>query len=250
MTANILEVSSLSRRFPGRVEPALDSVSFSVQRGDFIVISGANGSGKSVLMNLIAGLDKPTRGQVTVASEGDKAARVGLVFQDADAQILGDTIEEDVFFGLKNLGYGKKECTEISERTLERVGLAGRGKEPSRTLSGGEKRRLAVAGILAMDAEIIIFDEPYANLDWPGVVQVNAILHQLRDEGKTILVLTHELEKVLGLSNRLLVLFRGKLVHDGPSGEALDSAPFTAWGIKHPLSRYEDHADLVWDASR
>lgn len=248
-TNPILEVSDLSRRFPGMDGNALDGVSFTVAAGEFIVISGANGSGKSVLMALIAGLDEPTKGSVRIPEIAGKQARVGLVFQDADAQILGDTIEEDVAFGPKNLGIPKAECEKIVTRVLATVGLAGRGKAPARSLSGGEKRRLAVAGILAMDAEIIIFDEPFANLDWPGVVQVNGILRELKAERKTVIILTHELEKVLALASRLMVLFRGKLVWDGMPETALDSAPLAGWGIRPPLVSYTNHGDLFWGAA-
>lgn len=242
----MIKVSGLSRRFPGQTTPALDNISFSVRERDCIVISGANGSGKSVLMNLIAGLDTPYSGTVSIAKVDGKNVRVGLVFQDADAQILGDTPEEDVSFGPRNLGFDKKTCTDIVKRVLLQVGLTGKEKSPARSLSGGEKRRLAVAGVLAMDAQIIIFDEPFANLDWPGVLQVNTIIAQLKADGKTLIILTHELEKVLALANRLMVLFQGKLVYDGTPEEALSSAPLATWGIRNPLQSYTLHQDLLW----
>ena len=242
----MLEITALYRRFPDQNLPAIDNITFSVNRGEFIVISGANGSGKSVLMNLIAGLDTPTSGSVSLKEIDGKKVRVGLVFQDADSQILGDTPEEDVSFGPRNLGIGKKECAEIGRRMLDRVGLAGKEKHPARTLSGGEKRRLAVAGVLAMDAEIIIFDEPFANLDWPGVVQVNTILSQLKNSGKTLIILTHELEKVLALASRLIILFQGKLVFDGLPDEALSSLSLPIWGIRNPLQTYSEKHDLLW----
>lgn len=253
MKEPVFAASDLCRKFPGHNEYALGPVSFRVDEGDFIVISGANGSGKSVLMHLVAGLDKPTKGSVTYArgtgARSTGASSIGLVFQDADAQILGDTVAEDVAFGPANLGIGKREREEITAKVLSVVGLSGRETDPARTLSGGEKRRLAVAGVLAMDASTILFDEPFANLDWPGVVQVNAILRALKAEGKTVIVLTHELEKVLALANRLMVLYRGKLVYDGTPREALDSAPLESWGIRHPLAHYADHEDLIWEES-
>jgi biotin transport system ATP-binding protein len=244
----MLEVQGLCRRFPGQSMAALTDISFSAAERDCIVISGANGSGKSVLMNLIAGLDSPSAGSVTLAQRKGKKVRVGLVFQDADAQILGDTPEEDVAFGPRNLGLDKKECAEITRNMIARVGLAGKEKFPARSLSGGEKRRLAVAGVLAMDAEIIIFDEPFANLDWPGVVQVNEILTRLKEDGKTLIILTHELEKVLALANRIIILFQGKLVYDGFPDEALRSLSLQDWGIRNPLQSYTGAGDLIWKA--
>ena len=208
----MINISSVSRRFPGAPIAAVDQVSFSINAGDCAVISGANGSGKTVLMHLIAGLDRPDTGSITRAKdELGKPVRIGLVFQDAAAQILGDTPIEDAAFGPLNLGHTREEAHRIAVDSLKRAGLAGKETYPARTLSGGEKRRLAVAGVLAMDAQVIIFDEPFANLDWPGVVQVNTIIRELHSSGKTVVVLTHELEKVLALSNRLLILHQGKL---------------------------------------
>ncbi|WP_255947029.1 energy-coupling factor ABC transporter ATP-binding protein [Brucepastera parasyntrophica] len=151
-------------------------------------------------------------------------------------------------FGPRNLGVSRKDAAETARQMLERTGLQGKETVPAHSLSGGEKRRLAVAGILAMDAEIIIFDEPYANLDWPGVIQVNRIIKQLHSEGKTILILTHEVEKVLALANRLIILFQGKMVYDGHPEEALRTAALAEWGIRNPLLQYNSLSDLVWDA--
>lgn len=246
-TGPILSIRGLCRKFPGQGRPALDGVTFAVARGDCIVLSGANGSGKSVLMHLIAGLDRPDSGSVELSNDPDgKPVRVGLVFQDASAQILGDTVLEDVAFGPQNLGFGREAVLVASLEALRRTGLADKQNFPSRTLSGGEKRRLAIAGILAMDPPVIIFDEPYANLDWPGVVQVNDIIDNLRTEGRTVLILTHELEKVLAMANRLLVLHEGRLVYDGDGETALAAAPLADWGIRNPLGEYRHARDLVW----
>ncbi len=246
----MLEVSSLTRRFPGCARAALDGVSFRVARGDCVVVSGANGSGKSVLMHLIAGLDAPTSGSVSIGKVDGREARVGLVFQDADAQILGDTVEEDAAFGPLNLGFPPSRARELAREAIARVALDPLMKAPARTLSGGEKRRLAVAGILAMDAQIIVFDEPYANLDWPGVLQVNGVVKDLKETGKTVIVLTHELEKVLALANRLIVLFEGRLAYDGTPEDAVSGrVPLESWGIRNPLRSYGSWKDLVWDGN-
>ncbi len=245
----IVAIDDVSRTFPGMKTPALDGIRLSLPRGEFLVISGANGSGKSVLMHLIAGLDRPNSGSIRVARRPDGGEnRVGLVFQDASAQILGDTVLEDAVFGPRNLGLDAKAAEERARDALSRAGLAGKEGLPARTLSGGEKRRLAVAGILAMDAEIIILDEPYANLDWPGVAHVNEVIASLKAEGKTVVVLTHELEKVLALASRLVVLNAGRIVFDGSPDEALATAPLESWGIRNPLGSYASAADLVWKA--
>jgi biotin transport system ATP-binding protein len=219
---------------------ALDNVSFSIKSGTCTLICGANGSGKSVLMSIIAGLETPTGGSVKTSST------VGLVFQEPDSQILGETPREDIAFGPQNMGFSKEKISARVAAALEQSGLSDRADYPSRTLSGGEKRRLAVAGILAMNAEIIIFDEPFANMDYMGVVQVNALIKELMGGGKTVIILTHEIEKCMALAERFIVLYKGKKVFDGSTEEAL-LADIENWGIHHPLKNpVRELKDLLW----
>jgi biotin transport system ATP-binding protein len=219
---------------------ALSDVSLSIESGECTIIAGANGSGKSPLMSIIAGLEDPSFGPVKTS------AKVGLVFQEPDSQILGETPREDVAFGPRNMKLSKNEIKERVDIALAQTGLTPRADFPARSLSGGEKRRLACAGVLAMDAQIIIFDEPYANMDFPGVVQVNRLFQKLTADGKTVIILTHELEKCLSLSNRFIVLCKGKKVFDGPPSDAL-SCDLEAWGIHHPLKNAaRELGDLLW----
>lgn len=235
-----MEVKDLTRVFADGTK-ALDGVSFSANQGDFIVVAGSNGSGKSVLMSLIAGLDEPTSGSVFV----QKGFEAGLAFQDADAQILGETPFEDVMFGAKGLGLAKTQAAALSCEALGKVGLLEKKDFNARTLSGGEKRRLSVAGILALGRELIIFDEPFANLDWPGVRQTTAIMRGLKDQKKTVIVLTHEIEKVLALANRMIILDKGKIRFDGSPRDGL-KFPLEECGIKNPLNSYKTLEDLAW----
>jgi len=247
-----LSVENVSKSFPvseaggqtgdGKFR-ALEDVSFSVKKGECALIAGANGSGKSLLMLIIAGLESAGSGRVKTGG------RVGLVFQNADSQILGETPREDVATGLKNLKTGKKELATNADKFLDNVGLLDKAEFPSRFLSGGEKRRLSVAGILALDSSIIIFDEPFANLDYGGVVQVNTLIRKLKDEGKTVLILTHEIEKCLALTDRFIVLFCGKKVFDG-TPEAGLKEDLERFGIRNPLCAYSGLEDLVWDGGR
>jgi ABC-type cobalt transport system, ATPase component len=223
---------------------ALDSVSFTLPAGSCTLIGGANGSGKSVLMEIIAGLDKADSGTVRVRCSG-RDARAGLVFQEAETQILGETPLEDVMFGLKNCGYRRAQAEEKAREVLAQTGLAGKELSPARFLSGGEKRRLAVAGILALDMPLVIFDEPYANLDYAGVRQVNALVRMLREKERTVVILTHELEKSLALCSRFIVLYHGSKVFDGIPEEGL-SMPLESWDIRSPLTSYTKSEDLVW----
>ncbi len=240
---------NVSKRFSAAPEPdnapdgvftALDNLSFSVESGSCTLIGGANGSGKSLLMSIIAGLETPSSGTARVNG------RVGLVFQDPDSQILGETPREDIAFGARNLGLSKKEIAERVSAALAETGLENRADYPARSLSGGEKRRLAAAGVLAMDADIIIFDEPYAHMDFTGVVQVNSLIRKLRVMGKTIIILTHEIEKCMALAGRFIVLYRGKIVFDGSAEQALEEN-LEAWAIHHPLRKpARELQDLVW----
>jgi biotin transport system ATP-binding protein len=243
-------VRNLSLRFEGPegVFTALDRINLEVREGEFLLLAGSNGAGKTLLMRCAAGLLKAQEGEILFRGRplGRSFCRdLGLVFQDADAQILGETVEEDAAFGPKNLGFSREETEGRVTAALEAVGLDSKRKGPPRRLSGGEKRRLAVAGILAMGPGLIIMDEPFANLDWPGVVQVLELLRSLKKAGKTLIVLTHELEKVLALADRLLILHRARIRADGRPAEVLDRLD-PAWGVRDPRRGYRSVGDCSW----
>ena len=261
-----IKINHLSKTFNTLAGPkkALDDVSLEIAEGECVVIGGENGSGKSVLMQIIAGLmegDKKTVVECTQNSRslsevegGETTAepcvqvngRVGLVFQEAETQILGETPAEDIAFGPKNLGWKKADVQVAVREALEQTGLTDKADFPARFLSGGEKRRLAVACMLAMKLPTIILDEPYANLDFGGVKQVNKLIRQLNAEGKTVIILTHEIEKCLGLADRFVVLFRGKKVFDGTPGMGLRHN-LEAWNIRNPLVSYGKVEDFIWE---
>lgn len=246
-----IKINNLSKTFITSTGPkkALDDVSLEINEGECVVIGGENGSGKSVLMQIIAGLmdgDKSPETVVSIQPLRGHSTTVGLVFQEAETQILGETPAEDIAFGPKNLGWKREEVQAAVRQALEQTGLTEKADFPARFLSGGEKRRLAVACMLAMKLPIIILDEPYANLDYGGVKQVNKLIRQLKAEGKTVIILTHEIEKCLGLSDRLVVLFRGKKVFDGAPGLGLHHN-LEAWNIRNPLVSYNSVEDLVWE---
>jgi biotin transport system ATP-binding protein len=217
---------------------ALENICLEIFEGECVVIGGENGSGKSVLMSIIAGLEKCDSGKV-------EAPQVGLVFQEAETQILGETPQEDIAFGPKNLGWKKADVENAVKAALEKTGLLAKKDFPARFLSGGEKRRLAVACMLAMNPPVIILDEPYANLDYSGVKQVNALIRQLKADSKTVIILTHEIEKCLGLANRFVVLFKGQKVFDGAPEEGLQQN-LEQWNIRNPIVSYKGVQDLIW----
>ena len=243
MSDVVISINNLSKNFHTAAgeKAALKNVSLQVERGECLVIGGENGSGKSVLMSIIAGLMEGDQADSVKVNE-----RVGLVFQEAETQILGETPAEDIAFGPKNLGWSKQEVQAAVEGALAQTGLTDKADFPARFLSGGEKRRLAVACMLAMKLPTIILDEPYANLDFGGVRQVNALIRQLKADGKTVLILTHELEKCLGLADRFVVLFRGEKVFDGSPAQGLEQK-LEEWNIRNPRTSYNSLKDLVWE---
>jgi len=246
----LFTVQDLEKVFPDGTR-ALAGINLDIRVGDTLVIAGSNGSGKTQLMRLLVGLTEPSGGQVLFYGrniKGDVAAvrrSVGLVFQDADAQIIGETVAEDVAFGPNNLGLSKAEVQERVDDALDRLGLSEKRLSHPRRLSGGEKRRLAVAGILAMGCEAVIMDEPFANLDWPGVVQVLELVKQLKSAGKTILVLTHELEKVLAFADTLVILHQGVVRDQGDPAAVLDRLD-PAYGVRDPRRCYAGVQDCTW----
>jgi len=235
---------------PGGFE-ALSGVDLDIYREECLLIAGANGSGKTLLMRILAGLLPATEGEILFRGKPLEECKnhirrsVGLVFQDSDAQILGETVEEDIRFGPENLKLQEKEIESRLEETLSLLELSEKRGFASRHLSGGEKRRLAVAGVLAMGCEIFIMDEPFANLDWPGVVQVLKVISLLKQSGKTVIVLTHELEKVLAFADRLAILWKGKIRDSGNAEEVLERLK-PEWGVRDPRKSYRNAGDCTW----
>ncbi len=198
----IIEIDNLSHRFEDGTL-GLDSISLQIREGAFVVVAGPNGSGKTTLIRHLNGLLLPTTGSIKLAGvsvQHDllRARRlVGMMFQDADSQIVGETVSEDVAFGPENLQLDRNQISKRVKQALIAVGLTDFADQSSHLLSGGEKRRLAIAGILAMEPKVIAFDEPFASLDYPGVKQVLKQILVLHRSGHTILVVTHDLEKVI-----------------------------------------------------
>jgi biotin transport system ATP-binding protein len=233
---------------------ALEKVDLEIVDRECLLITGSNGSGKTILMRILAGLIEPSEGVVLFRGEpldrvlgrgGSFRRELGIVFQDPESQFIGETVEEDAAFGPSNLGLTGPEIKGRVQGALEKTGLWEKRNFPVRGLSGGEKRRLAVAGVLSMGCRIIIMDEPFANLDWPGVIQVLRIIDTLKKDGNTLIILTHELEKVLGLTGRLVILDRGKIRDQGKPGEVLNRLR-PEYGVRDPRHAYKTVEDCSW----
>ncbi len=235
----IIQADNVSYRYNDGTM-ALTDIRLSVVAGEFVVIAGPNGSGKTTLFRLLNGLLHPQEGSVVVDGVPVKKdplrarQRVGLVFQDADMQIVGETVYDDVAFGPENLGL---ECQEIDSRiqkSLTSVGMTTLKDRQSHRLSQGEKRRLAVAGVLAMESPVILFDEPFSNLDDRGVRQILKQMVRLHQDGHTIIVATHDLEKVIYHANRLVIIHQGRLAADGPVAHVLPKVG--EYGVRSPCA--------------
>ena len=249
----LFSIRNISKLFPNDTGAyaALSNVNLDIFEGETTIIAGANGSGKTLLMRILTGLLEPTEGEILFMGKplgeckGIIRRSVGLVFQDPDAQILGETVEEDIRFGPENLKLPEREIESRLEETMAGLGLSEKKDFTARNLSGGEKRRLAVAGVLAMGCKTIIMDEPFAHLDWPGVVQVLKTIIGLKQTGTTVIILTHELEKVLAFADRLVILAGGKIRDSGESEAVLDRLE-ADWGVRDPRRIYRNAADCTW----
>jgi cobalt/nickel transport system ATP-binding protein len=240
-TTPAIEVHQLSYAYPeGRL--ALDGLSFVVDPGESVGLVGPNGAGKTTLFLCLTGVLPPSAGVLRVAGLDvrDPAQRrqlprhAGIVFQDSDDQLFCATVLDDVAFGPLNLGLPAHEVRLRVAGALERVGMAGSQDRVPLHLSGGEKRRIALAGVLAMRPSVLLLDEPSMFLDPRGRRELLALLAGL--EG-TKVIAAHDLELVLASCRRVLVLDRGRIAADGPAAEVLgDAALMEAHGLEVPWS--------------
>ena len=225
---------------------ALDDISFSVERGEFIGIIGHTGSGKSTLMQQLNGLLKPTSGTVLLDGQdiwSDKKLtrqarfRVGLVFQYPEYQLFEETVYKDIAFGPKNMGLSPEE---VDRRVREAAGFVGLTEQQLEVspfdLSGGQKRRVAIAGVIAMEPEVLILDEPTAGLDPVGRSEILGNIQSYRKaKNATIMMVSHSMEDVARLTDRLLVMNGSKLAMDAPPAQVFTYAEeLTQMGLNIP----------------
>lgn len=222
---------SYSKKLPTKVE-ALNNISFAVNDGEFIAIVGETGSGKSTLIQNLNGLIIPDSGTIKVndflicnkkrKNKTIKQIRklVGVVFQFPENQLFEETVEKDVSFGPKNFGIAEEEAIKISHDAMSLVGLGESYYQRSPfELSGGERRRVALAGILALKPDILVLDEPTTGLDPKGQLKLMGLLDKLNSEGTTIIIVTHNMSVVLKHSKRVIELDKGNIVFDGNTVE-------------------------------
>jgi len=245
----ILEVKNLTYIYSAGTpfeHKALDDISFSVERGEFIGIIGHTGSGKSTLMEQLNGLLKPTSGTVLLDGQdiwSDKKLtrqarfRVGLVFQYPEYQLFEETVYKDIAFGPKNMGLSPEE---VDRRVREAAGFVGLTEQQLEVspfdLSGGQKRRVAIAGVIAMEPEVLILDEPTAGLDPVGRSEILGNIQSYRKaKNATIMMVSHSMEDVARLTDRLLVMNGSKLAMDAPPAQVFTHAEeLTQMGLNIP----------------
>lgn len=210
--------------------PAVDQVSLSIMRGRHVAVLGRNGSGKSTLARLINALEQPQEGAVMVAGMDSRREDqiweirrlCGMVFQNPDNQIVGTTVEEDVAFGPENLGFQPVEIRRVVDQALAYVGLSDMAQKPPHLLSGGQKQKLAIAGILAMQPSCLILDEATSMLDPVSRNEFMELVQRLiKDEGMTVINITHHMEEAL-LADHVYVMSEGRIIMQGTPPEVFD----------------------------
>jgi len=229
---------------------ALDGIDLVIEEGEFLGVIGPTGSGKSTLAQCLNGLLHPTDGRILAGGRditgGDRKnlrwlrQRVGLVFQFPESQLFEETVEDDVGFGPRNLGLSRDETAARVERALELVGISDPGvaRRSPFTLSGGQMRRVAIAGVLALDPEVLVLDEPAAGLDPAGRDEILGHVKALHEHrGLTVVLISHNMEEVARLADRLLVLAGGRAVMAGTPGEVFRRGPeLRAMGLDVPAT--------------
>lgn len=235
----LIEVNKLCHDYDGQGS-GIQGISLQIFRREFILVAGRNGSGKSTFFRHLNALLMPTSGEVVVNGISTRrnpilaTKSVGLVFQDPDTQIVGETVFDDIAFGPENLKLSRKIIGERVETAISTLGLKGLRDRSPASLSGGEKRRLAIAGVMAMEPEVLVLDEPFSNLDHAGTLDLIACLEKFHSSGCTIVVATHEIEKVFTLATRMIILDRGRLVAD--ESPLVLVKQLEAFGVREPCA--------------
>ena len=225
---------------------AIDDISFEIKDNDFVGLIGHTGSGKSTLIQHLNGLLKPSSGEIIVNGFNitDKdlnlteiRKRVGIVFQYPEYQLFEETIEKDIIFGPMNFGTSEEEAKEIAKKVIKMVGLDETYLQKSPfDLSGGQKRRIAIAGILAMDPDILVLDEPTAGLDPQGIREMMDLFKSIHQLGKTVILVTHDMNHVLEYCNEVIVMNEGCVERKGKVKDVFkDSDYLLNLGIDLPL---------------
>ncbi len=225
----MIKVKDLTFKYHGNETNALEDVNFEIKKGKYIAILGHNGSGKSTLSKLLVGLYKPTKGTIsingiTIKKETlrDIRSYIGMVFQNPDNQFIGTTVEDDIAFGLENKMMSRVEMKKIVTKLANKVGMSAFLNRAPQTLSGGQKQRVAIASTLALNPDVIIFDEVTSMLDPKGKREVIEIIKKIQStKNKTLISITHDMDEAI-LADEILVFSQGKLIAKGDPSKILN----------------------------
>jgi len=236
---------SFSYYLPEKVD-VIKNINLIVNKGEFLVIIGRNGSGKSTLGRLISFVLEPTEGEIIIDDKKPKIdidyidirKKIGMVFQNPDNQIVSQIVEEDIAFGLENLNYSEEEIENKIDEVINEVNLAEYRKFPPNFLSGGQRQKLAIAGILVMEPQYLVLDEPTSLLDPKGRKDVIELIKRLNNEGITIILITHRMEEAV-LGDRVLVLNEGEIFLEGKPEEVFKEVEkIRSVGLSPPVFTY------------
>jgi cobalt transport protein ATP-binding subunit len=228
----VLQFAGVSLRYSGEIQ-ALDAIDLTVNEGDAVALCGPNGSGKTTLLKLAAGLMTPTAGEIrlagtalTPATRGQAFEKIGFLFQDSDDQLFCPTVGEDVAYGPTNLGLSADAVRDRVHYALALMHIPHLLNRPIHHLSGGEKKRVALAGLIAMQTPLLVLDEPTNGLDPAGARALVALLQMLNVEhGYSLVVATHEIDRIPAFARRVVVLKDGCVHRDGALAEVLTDIP-------------------------
>jgi len=223
----MIEVEGVHFSYPNGVE-ALKGVSLVIKNGEFVAIMGQNGAGKTTLVKHFNGLLKPSEGTVRVdgvettkTSVAALARNAGFVFQNPDNQLFSETVEDEIAFALKNFGFEADVIEKRLDWALNLLGLAQYRKTSPFLLSGGERKRVALASVLAWDPQTLILDEPTIGQDYQQKEKLRQFIVQMQTQGKTVVIVTHDVEFVAECNPRVLLMKEGRIVADGEGREVL-----------------------------
>lgn len=257
---SIIEVMGISYTYPNGFK-ALEEVSLEIGRGEFVAIMGENGAGKTTLVKHFVGLLKPNEGRVLIdgldtshASVASLARKVGLVFQNPDDQLFAESVKEEIAFALRNFGYGDEVIAKRVNWALHLLDIERYRESSPFTLSGGERKRVALASILAWDPDVFVLDEPTIGQDYAQKERLRHFLMQLRSQGKTTIIVTHDVEFVAECGPRVVLMAEGRIIADGPAKrvlsdvETLEKASITppeVVKVMRGLERYDLPTDVL-----
>ena len=224
----VIVVRDVSYRYEGDAPPALDHVSLNIEPGEFVALVGQNGAGKTTLAKTFNGILMPTSGQVLVQGHETRAAGldvlaliVGYVYKNPDHQIFANTVRDEVAFGPRNLGLKPDAVNQAVQRALELVGMQADADTYPFLLGRGQRQKLAVAAVVAMGSPVLVVDEPTTGLDLQGAQGIMHLLRQWNEGGRTIIIITHDMNIVAEYARRTVVMARGRVLADGPTRQVL-----------------------------